>query len=143
MILQVESGHSNAAKILCPTDRLLCSTLADESPLPPLPAHRRIRADGWTHDRLVTFCVTLAASDNVTFAGASVGLSGKSACALKKRDPAFAALWDRCLAGAKAARLNALRKAAKGDEVYARPNPSRPINFVNSRRDDWGRGNVA
>lgn len=104
--------------------------------LPPSPPNRRVRADGWTHDRRVTFCVTLAASGSVTFAAASAGLSRKSAYALKKRDPAFAALWDRSLASARAARREAFRRAAKGDEVHARSKPRRAINFVNRRKAD-------
>ena len=59
--------------------------------------YRRIRADGWTPERRVTFCVNLASSSNVTFAAASVGLSRKAAYALRKRDPGFAALWQSAL----------------------------------------------
>ena len=63
--------------------------------------YRRIRADGWTPERRVTFCVNLAAGKNVTFAAASVGLSRKAAYALKKRDPDFAALWQSALSATR------------------------------------------
>lgn len=66
-------------------------------PRPLSATFRRIRADGWTPERRVTFCVNLAASSSVTFAAASVGLSRKSAYALRKRDPDFACLWDSAL----------------------------------------------
>lgn len=104
--------------------------------LPPSPAGRRIRTDGWTHDRRVTFCVALAASGSVTFAAASAGLSRKSAYALRKRDRGFASLWDRSLAAARAARREARRRAFEGNEKQARPEPCRPINFINRRQAD-------
>lgn len=58
----------------------------------------RIRRDGWTKARRVTFFVTLAATGSVTFAAASVGMSRKSAYALRKRDVTFASLWERAIA---------------------------------------------
>jgi hypothetical protein len=64
----------------------------------------RIRADGWTPERRVTFCVNLAGSRSVTFAAASVGLSRKAANALRKRDPDFAALWQSALCAARTMR---------------------------------------
>lgn len=54
----------------------------------------RIRRDGWTNGKRVTFFVTLAATGSVTSACASVGLSRKSAYALRKRDRTFASLWE-------------------------------------------------
>jgi hypothetical protein len=91
----------------------------------PLSAtYRRIRADGWTPERRVTFCVNLAGSRSVTFAAASVGLSRKSAYALRKRDRDFAALWDSALAALKAPRPACSAKTAlrqtEGDEAEAR-----------------------
>ena len=77
-------------------------------PAPP-PRYRR---DGWTADKRVTFCVNLAASGSVTFAAASVGLSRKSAYALKKRDRAFASLWEQALAAGGSAHRRARRVAA-------------------------------
>ena len=58
----------------------------------------RIRRDGWTNSSRVTFFVTLAATGRVTFAAASVGMSRKSAYALRKRDATFAALRERAVA---------------------------------------------
>lgn len=81
---------------------------------PPSP-QRRIRYDGWTRTKRVTFLVTLAASGRVTFAARSAGLSRKSAYALKARDAAFAALWDRALDAFEAARRPARRQPAEGD----------------------------
>jgi hypothetical protein len=104
--------------------------------LPPSRSDRRIRADGWTHSRRVTFCVTLAASGSVTFAAASAGLSRKSAYALKKRDAAFASLWNRSLSAAMAARQEICRRAAKGNEFHATPDPRQSINFINRRKAD-------
>ena len=59
----------------------------------------RIRRDGWTKGKRVTFFVTLAATGSVTFAAASVGMSRKSAYALRKRDRTFSSRWDRGLGG--------------------------------------------
>ena len=66
------------------------------------PFRRLHRTGEWTEGRAVTFVVTLAASFNVTLAAARAGMSRKSAYALRRRDPAFAAAWDEALrAGAK------------------------------------------
>ena len=77
----------------------------------------RIRRDGWTNGRRVTFFVTLAASGSVTFACASVGISRKSAYALKKRDRTFASLWERALAMAGKDRPSVRLPRAEGDET--------------------------
>lgn len=83
----------------------------------PLPNPRpRIRRDGWTNGRRVTFFVTLAASGSVTFACASVGISRKSAYALKKRDRTFASLWKRALAMAGKERRTARLPRVEGDK---------------------------
>ena len=87
-------------------------------PVPP----PRCRRDGWTADKRVTFCVNLAGSGSVTFAAASVGISRKSAYALKKRDRAFALLWEQALEAGGSARRRARRVAAgkrrKGNGVH-------------------------
>ena len=101
-----------------------------KSPGPPT------RHDGWTKPRRVTFLVTLAASGNVTFAAAAAGLSRKSAYALRKRNGAFASLWDRSLAAATAARAEVRRRAAEGNKAHARPAPRRQVNLVNRRDAD-------
>jgi hypothetical protein len=103
---------------------------------PPLPAGRRQRANGWTHDRCSTFVVTLAASGSVTFAAASAGISRKSAYALKKRDAAFAAFWARSPVAAQLARRKARRMAAKGNKACTSPDPRQPINFINRLNAD-------
>ena len=82
---------------------------------------RPVRPDGWTADKRVTFCVTLAASGSVTFAAHSVDLSRKSAYALKKRDPTFAALWQKAVGAVRTARQGQGRKASpqrsEGDKI--------------------------
>ena len=56
---------------------------------------RRPRRLGeWTRDKVVTFIVTLAASQSVTLAAREAGMSRKSAYALRARDPAFASAWN-------------------------------------------------
>src|SRR4051812_36081217 len=77
---------------------------------PPRPR----RAGEWTPDRVVTFIVTLAATGSVTLAAREVGMSRKSAYALKARDPAFAAAW------------NAAVKAGKGDKADKPDTPPAP-----------------
>ena len=97
----------------------------------------RIRRDGWTNSRRVTFFVTLAATGSVTFAAASVGMSRKSAYALRKRDATFAALWERAIAMRRAT-----TRARPGEGNRTRPavdlaTPSTGINVAaaNSERD--------
>lgn len=81
--------------------------------------YRRVRADGWTPERRVTFCVNLAASKNVTFAAASVGLSRKAAYALKKRDSDFAALWQSALSATRT--MQAQGNAAEPRRTVKKP----------------------
>ena len=50
------------------------------------------RVGEWSNDKAVTFIVTLAASLNVTLAAARAGMSRKSVYALRRRDPASAAM---------------------------------------------------
>ena len=97
----------------------------------------RIRRDGWTNSRRVTFFVTLAATGSVTFATASVGMSRKSAYALQKRDATFASLWERAIAMRRA---TARTRPAKGNEnppAADRATPSTGINLsaAQSERD--------
>jgi len=76
---------------------------------------RRPRRPGdWTSALAVTFIVTLAATRSVTLAARAVGMSRKSAYALKQRDPAFAFAW------AAASRAGA---GYKVEEVEGPPNP--------------------
>jgi hypothetical protein len=71
--------------------------------------HRPRRSGEWSSAKAVTFIVTLAATQSVTLAARKVGMSRKSAYALRSRDPAFAAAWD--------AAGKAERTAGKGYKV--------------------------
>lgn len=71
------------------------------------------RAGEWTDATAVTFIVTLAAHRSVTLAAAGAGMSRKSAYALKRRDPGFAAAWKSALA----AGARPLREGDKADEI--------------------------
>jgi hypothetical protein len=55
------------------------------------------RPEGWSSAKAVTFIVTLARSRSVTLAARAVGMSRKSAYALRKRDPGFAAAWNAAI----------------------------------------------
>lgn len=57
----------------------------------------RVKVGGWTQARRKLFLETLAATCNVTAATAAAGMKGKTAYELRKRDPAFAALWQEAL----------------------------------------------
>jgi hypothetical protein len=57
------------------------------------PNGRPRRPHEWSAAKIVTFIVTLAAHRSVTLAATRAGTSRKSAYALKRRDPAFAAAW--------------------------------------------------
>ena len=97
----------------------------------------RIRRDGWTNARRVTFFVTLAATGSVTFAAASVGMSRKSAYALRKRDATFASLWQRAVA---MRRTTIRAKPTEGNRncpAVGLATPSTGINLAaaNSERD--------
>ncbi len=87
----------------------------------------------WTDAKAVTFIVTLAARRSVTLAAARAGMSRKSAYALRDRDPAFAAAWDKAWdAGAPRHRWTAI-KGNKGDEGYDPPVRSLPGDSVTQR----------
>lgn len=90
----------------------------------------RIRRDGWTNGKRVTFFVTLAATGSVTSACASVGLSRKSAYALRKRDRTFASLWERGLAMALKARRDAHVPHAEGNKTRPTIGPATPSSGV-------------
>ena len=60
-----------------------------------LSRQRRPRRTGeWTDAKVVTFIVTLAATQSVTLAARRSAMSRKAAYALKSRDPAFAGAYD-------------------------------------------------
>jgi len=81
----------------------------------------------------VTFIVTLAATRSVTLAARAVGMSRKSAYALKQRDPAFAFAW------AAASRAGA---GYKVEEVEGPPNSSsqRDNLLIFALRPHWRTG---
>ena len=64
---------------------------------PPKPALPAIRHDGWTGEKIATFCETLAETAVVAEAceAAHMGISG--AYAARRRNPVFAAAWDAAL----------------------------------------------
>ena len=88
----------------------------------------RIRRDGWTNARRVTFFVTLAATGSVTFAAASVGMSRKSAYALRKRDVTFASLWERAIA---MRRSTTPARPGKGNKYPPPPGFAAPSTGIN------------
>ena len=79
---------------------------------------RRPRRLGeWTRDKVVTFIVTVAASQSVTLAARDAGMSRKSAYALKARDPAFARAWDTAVKAHSARRRGSETKDAREPPV--------------------------
>lgn len=58
---------------------------------------RSVRANGWTKARRATFLDHLAATCNVRTSALAAGIAPPNAYALKRRDPAFAALWNAAL----------------------------------------------
>lgn len=56
-----------------------------------------VRKDGWTKERRAIFLDELEASCNVTRAAKAAGMGQRSVRNLRRRDPAFAALWDEAL----------------------------------------------
>ena len=65
--------------------------------------HPRIRRDGWTAERQLTFLCELTRTRSVTRAARSVGMSRESAYRLRSRRESalFAAAWDRTMEGHK------------------------------------------
>lgn len=75
----------------------------------------RVKRGGWTKARRKRFLDVLATTCNVTTATAAAGMKGKSAYDLRKRDPAFAALWQDALAlGYETLEQAVLRGALEG-----------------------------
>ena len=63
------------------------------------PPIARLRHDGWTQDKQVTFIVALRRTHNVSRAAAAAGMSRESAYRLRARPSGaeFAAAWDHAL----------------------------------------------
>lgn len=57
----------------------------------------RIKPGGWTKARRTAFLKALAETCNVSLSTELAGMRGKSAYDLRKRDPAFARLWEEAL----------------------------------------------
>lgn len=93
-----------------------------DSPLPftPVPT-ARVRHDGWTTARQRDFIANLARIGVVTAAARAVGMSPKSAYALRKRageESEFAAAWDAALdEGRRRALDTAISRALHGERV--------------------------
>lgn len=80
----------------------------------------RVKQGGWTRARRKRFLDVLATTCNVTTATAAAGMKGKSAYDLRKRDPAFAALWQEALAlGYETLERAVLRGALAGVNAIA------------------------
>ena len=62
-----------------------------------------VRKDGWTLERRRRFLALLAAGLDVRRACDQVGMSRQAAYRLRRREPAFAQVWDRALRSARAA----------------------------------------
>ena len=58
---------------------------------------RTVRKDGWTAARREGFLLALSMTANVTTAAIGVGITPSGAHALRRREPAFAALWAEAL----------------------------------------------
>lgn len=58
---------------------------------------QKIRPDQWTREKRERFLDLLAATANASYSARDVGMSAWGAFALRRRDPAFAALWHAAL----------------------------------------------
>jgi hypothetical protein len=95
------------------------SSEPDPLAFPPVPG--RARHDGWTPERQRCFVAALAAGGTISAAARAVGMSAKSAYALRRRAgeaSGFAQAWDIALARARYALLEqALPLAINGEVV--------------------------
>ena len=103
-------------RIRCPTAPLLClrrrmrhSALRSSAPTFASFPSRPRRAYEWSNGKIVTFLVTLAATQSVTLAARGAGMSRKSAYALKVRDPAFADAWAKALHASKGHKVEEIK----------------------------------
>jgi hypothetical protein len=72
----------------------------DNEPRSNLPAST-VRHDGWTGEKIATFCETLAESAVVAEACEHAGMGVSGAYAARRRNPLFAAAWDTALTVAR------------------------------------------
>src|SRR4051812_20304294 len=68
-----------------------------ESDEPQSSALPTIRHDGWTGEKMATFCETLAETAVVAEACDAAGMGISGAYAARRRNPVFAAAWDAAL----------------------------------------------
>lgn len=66
------------------------------------PASAETRHDGWSGEKMATFCEVLAETGIVTDACLTAGMNRSGAYVLRQRDPLFAAAWDAALGFARA-----------------------------------------
>jgi hypothetical protein len=67
----------------------------------PLTALPIVRHDGWTGEKIATFCEALAETAVVTQACDAAGMGISGAYAARRRTPIFAAAWDAALGSAR------------------------------------------
>jgi hypothetical protein len=87
---------------------------------------RQARRGGWTKAERQRFLDALAATCNVTASCAAAGLSTNGAYKLRKRDPAFAALWIEAIAIGYERLEEAMLRYALGTVNALAINPDRP-----------------
>ena len=110
--------------------------MADSNPLSFTPAALRERRDGWTAQRQSLFILALARGDSIAKAAADLGMSRKSAYALRERPEAqsFARAWDAALEQARqrrqASRPLSLAERALHGEWHPRLYRGRLIGWV-------------
>lgn len=85
------------------------------------PQQQTIRADQWTKEKRERFLDLLAATGNASYSARQVGMSAWSAFALRRRDPAFASLWQESLDCAYDVLEARLLARALGDPTAADP----------------------
>jgi len=107
---------------------------------------RTVRKDGWTEARRAGFLLALSMTANVTVSAQGVGITRSGANALRRREPAFAALWAEALASGydrlEEALLAATLAALQGDGAggAAGSNAAGPGAFsVDALNADGGR----
>ena len=97
------------------------------------------RAHEWSGGKIVTFLVTLAATQSVTLAARGAGMSRKSAYALKGRDPAFADAWNKALRTRKSDKVEeveGVRVLPLRDDTATRAAPSNVSIGQRGREDE-------
>lgn len=110
--------------------------MSDPFPFTPVPTTPR--HDGWTAPKQRAFIDLLAECGVVAAAAKAVGMSPRSAYALRKRPDAasFAAAWDDALACGRGASLSrAIERAIDGEvrRVYYRGRPVGEYRVYNNR----------